>query len=417
MKSRIFLGCCIVLFLTEFGCRNSNPVSSNNKSMTLTVEEANCTEVWLNISVPSSNNATVFLLRDTTMLDTIRMITTDTTIVDANVLPSHSYTYTLAMAGATKVTTQVKTMDTTSHAFTWTMYTLGDGTTSDLNDLAIINDTLAYAVGKIYSGGIVYNLARWNGQAWNLQQLPYQGYPPEVHSVFAVSDTNIWFDPWFHWNGQSFQELPSDPIFYAIGINKMWGNSNGLYVVGNNGFIACYNGSTWTKISSGTTMDVQDIDGAQNASSGNWEIYATAGNPLVSNDRAILQMNGTTAQAISVNGINWALMSIWFMPSKQYWAVGDGMYEKHPTLSTTSWTRKYPTIYTTYKVRGNDINDVFVCGAFGEILHYSGTSWQSYISQTYLATGNLTSIAVRGNLVIAVGSNNSLGVAIVGRRQ
>jgi hypothetical protein len=93
------------------------------------------------------------------------------------------------------------------------------------------------------------------------------------------------------------------------------------------------------------------------------------------------------------------------------------MYEKHPTLSTTSWTRNYPTIYTTYKIRGNDINDVFVCGAFGEILYCSGTSWQGYISQTYLATGYLTSIAVRGNLVVAVGINNMLGVAIVDRRQ
>lgn len=410
MRSQIF----IALLLVGFGCQH-NPISINIKPPTLTVEDVNCTEVWLKISSSCANYDVVTLKRDTTILDTIRLTTADTTILDANLLPSHTYTYTLAMAGVKSVTAQARTMDTTSHAFTWTMYTLGDGTTSELNDVAIINDTLAYAVGKIHSGGMVYNLARWNGQAWNLQQLPYQGYPPEVHSVFAISDTDVWFDPWFHWNGQSFQELPSDPIFYAIGINKMWGNSNGLYVVGNNGFIAYYNGTAWTQISSGTSLDIKDIYGAQNANTGTWEIYAAAGNPLVSNDRAILQINGTTAQAISVNGINWALMSIWFMPSEQYWAVGDGMYEKHPTLSTTSWARKYPTIYTTYKIRGNDINDVFVCGAFGEILHYSGTSWQSYISQTYLATGNLASIAVRSNIVITVKSNNSIGVAIVGR--
>lgn len=138
----------------------------------MTVVEANCTEVWLKISVSSANNATVTLKRDTTMLDTIRMMTVDTTIVDMNVLPSHTYTYTLATAGATNITAQARTMDTTSHAFTWQSFTFGDGGGScTLYDVAIINDTLAYAVGEIYTNGTMYNLARWNGQQWELKQL------------------------------------------------------------------------------------------------------------------------------------------------------------------------------------------------------------------------------------------------------
>ncbi|MBI3006249.1 MAG: hypothetical protein HYY49_12660, partial [Ignavibacteriales bacterium] len=40
--------------------------------------------------------------------------------------------------------------DTTSHNFTWTIDTVGDGNSSVLYDVAIINDTLAYAVGEIY---------------------------------------------------------------------------------------------------------------------------------------------------------------------------------------------------------------------------------------------------------------------------
>ena len=71
-----------------------------------------------------------------------------------NVLPSHTYTYTLATAGATNITAQARTMDTTSHAFTWQSFTFGDGGGScTLYDVAIINDTLAYAVGEIYTGG------------------------------------------------------------------------------------------------------------------------------------------------------------------------------------------------------------------------------------------------------------------------
>lgn len=45
-------------------------------------------------------------------------------------------------------------------------------------------------------------------------------------------------------------------------MNKIWGSSsNDLYVVGNSGNIARYNGSSWTKIESGTTANINDIWG------------------------------------------------------------------------------------------------------------------------------------------------------------
>lgn len=82
-----------------------------------------------------------------------------------------------------------------------------------------------------------------------------------IHSVFAINENDIWFDPWFHWNGQNFQELPIDPIFIGVGVNRMWGNSDEIYVVGNNGFIAHRNsnGQSWQQISSGTELPLIDI--------------------------------------------------------------------------------------------------------------------------------------------------------------
>ena len=45
-------------------------------------------------------------------------------------------------------------------------------------------------------------------------------------------------------------------------MNKIWGTSSqDLYVVGYGGNIAHYNGSSWTKIESGTDLDIQDIWG------------------------------------------------------------------------------------------------------------------------------------------------------------
>ena len=70
MKPRIFLGFCIGLLLVGFGCRNSNPVAPiKEQPPTLTVEESNCTEVWLKNSSSGANYIT--LKRDITVLSTI----------------------------------------------------------------------------------------------------------------------------------------------------------------------------------------------------------------------------------------------------------------------------------------------------------------------------------------------------------
>jgi len=63
-------------------------------------------------------------------------------------------------------------MDTTSHDFRWEIYTLGDGTGSScLYDVAIINETLAYAVGEIYRNDTTFNVAKWNGKERELMRI------------------------------------------------------------------------------------------------------------------------------------------------------------------------------------------------------------------------------------------------------
>jgi hypothetical protein len=66
------------------------------------------------------------------------------------------------------------TADTTSHNYTWQLELLGNGAGSGVfYDVAIINDTLAYAVGELYMKDSLgqddphaYNVARWNGRQW-----------------------------------------------------------------------------------------------------------------------------------------------------------------------------------------------------------------------------------------------------------
>jgi hypothetical protein len=308
--------------------------------------------------------------------------------------------------------------DTTSHAWTFTKTLLGDGASSTLYDVAIINDTLAYAVGAIYlkdSLGnwdqLPNNLAIWNGQNWKIQKLLFQGIPPVIKSIFAVNEHNIWFDPWFHWDGQNFRETSIDPVFIGVGINKMWGNTDGMYVVGNNGFIAHYNGSSWTKIESGTSLDVYDIYGA----GGN--IYAVAAKQLVSYDKTILHIQGNSVSPVSTDSIPYSINGIWFVPGLEYFVVGSGMYVKQNIQSPSPWQWLHPGITNYYitGISGNDVNDIMVCGAYGEVLHYNGGSWKSYISETYME-GAYARLSLKGNLCIAVGSNTPKAAILIGRR-
>ena len=417
MKQRPVYYPCLTILTVLFisGCKHA-PTQPRDTTFSLTVDDANCTEVFLRLQLGSGiDSREVTLKRDSVVLYTSTIDETDTTLVDTGLLPNHSYTYTASVGGNVQSCTAA-TMDTTSHAFSFTTTLLGDGTgSSQLFDDAIINDTLAYAVGDIYQGGTEHNVAQWDGQTWRSMQLLYQGFPPIVRSILAISDSNIWFDPWIHWNGQTFLSIQIDPVLIGIGVNKMWGDSNDMYVVGNIGLIAHYNGNTWAKIESGTTLDVRDIYGAQNSGTGAWKILATAGNPLISPERKVIQITGTTAQTIPDIGIGGGLNGIWLSPGHYYWLVGDGVWEKHPTLSDPAWHSQSLSPYTIHAVRGNGSNDIFMCGAFGEVLHFNGVSWKSY--QTQIGVAALyVGLAVRGNTVVMVGQNNGQAVITIGKR-
>src|SRR5208283_5579955 len=67
--------------------------------------------------------------------------------------------------------------DTTSHIFAWQTFTFGGGGGSELTDVAIINDTLVYAVGEIYlpdsPAGQPYNFEVWDGKTWTLSRIMF----------------------------------------------------------------------------------------------------------------------------------------------------------------------------------------------------------------------------------------------------
>jgi hypothetical protein len=425
MKHILLLAVISIVAFTSMTCHSPTQPPGNG-TFTLTLSDTTCTEAWLKVHLGGAfGTRTVSITRDSAVVLTLKLPQTDTTIVDTGLLPNRAYTYVAELTNGTAKSTDplyVRTLDTTSGSFTFQKFTLGGAASSMLNDVAIINDTLAYAVGLIYgydSTGQVdqqpYNLAVWNGQNWKLQKVPYyyqgQAFYSSVNSIIAFSANDIWLEAGIHWDGHQFNSIPLN-INFPSHVNRMWGTSSkDLYIVGNGGLIAHSNGSTWTQIPSGTTLDIQDIYG----SGGQLLAVANSWNPY---GETILSINGTTASHISSAPLVPDLLyGVWFIPNRHYYVVGDGIYEKH-LLSESTWKNGNLDItkYATTKVKGNGINDVFVVGAYGEFLHYNGVRWQSYIGTTGI-DGVYSSVALYGNLVIAVGENSSQqAVVLIGKR-
>jgi hypothetical protein len=318
--------------------------------------------------------------------------------------------------------------DTTSNNFTFQTFAFGGNAGSCvLSDVAIISPTDIWAVGAIYlnsaSGApdpFPYNAAHWDGQNWNLQKVPYiyqsQPFYHPIQAVFALSSNDIWFggNGLEHWDGNQFSNVDEvNPFWSGNLMQRIWASSdNNIYIVGSGGIAVHYTNGSWTKIATGTSLAFNDIYG----SGGQILTVCLQFNPL---GGEIFSIQGNTATQISSDPVGQhQFFSVWFEPNQQYYVVGDGIYQKN-SLSDNTW-RNGPLDFTNYgttKVRGNGINDVFVVGAFGEFLHWNGVRWKSFIDQAGLADGSYASIAVNGDLVIAVGQNGTQGVITVGKRQ
>jgi len=432
--------CVISLVLLFFsfscphlGCNTTEPPPVS--TVRLSVEDAGVTEGWLKVSLTdASEPRTVALKRDGQTVQTLRISSLDSIVVDTALLPHRSYSYkayritdSRLIDSSTQLT--LTTMDTTSHNFTWEIGTLGDGSSSVLYDVAIINDTLAFAVGEVFLTGDPrrYNLAIWNGTSWRIERLTYQGSPPVIRSIFAVASNDVWLDPWFHWNGQTFQEVPVNPIFIGVGVNKMWGNPAGeLYAVGNGGFIACSSnrGNTWQRVESGTTIDLRDVWGSSDAGS-----VWTCGYRNDYSVSVLLQYTGQQwRQVIEVptsspprqDTLSGSIASIWRSAARGATAATSGGIYRVPFTSHGEARRTwYPNVAEVgffHRVRGSELNNMFVVGAFGTVAHFNGAHWKVF--PQFQASGRLFfSTSVTAQYVMICGYDGARAIIIGGTTQ
>lgn len=423
---------CAALLSTGASCKKEPPIVPPDPSaaFTLVAEDASCTEAWLHLQFETPNLAHRITLRRDSLVLFCKTILNDTMIVDEGLLPSRRYAYTASdSVKSLRYSASITTMDTTSHDIVWTTEMFGEGPFNTFNAVAIVNDTLAYAVGEIHcrdsTGKIAetpYNAARWNGRKWELFTPHDSGFGySELHSVCAFGPDDIWFggsSP-MHWDGKKWK-IHGGAQGYTGGfwIYALWGtSSNDLYAAGGGGNIRHFNGTSWKDIPSGTDVTIRDIWGAMDFKNKKWEVLGVAASCDLDQKKELFQLDNDHAIKLLGDGLPWGLYSIWFIPSRKYVVVGDGLYFA-PTSNPVRWDGSVNVVtrYVSTKVRGSALNDIFVTGVYGEALHFNGVSWRSFRNSTAFQQGDYVGLAVAKKMVMIVGLDNHNAAITIGRR-
>jgi len=213
-----------------------------------------------------------------------------------------------------------------------------------------------------------------------------------------------------NWTGHDVRLLTG---YDTLSFTKCWGaNTNDMYFVGLRGSLARYDGTSWRRLESGTMLDVYDVFGNDS------EIFAVAAKQFVSLDRRVLRLSQTQVDSVTSNGIPGSLRGIWFKSGRTHYVVGNGIYGKHSIVSPDPWIPLHGgvTQFYLYAIDGAAFNDIFVCGSFGELLHFNGLTWRTYRQTTAIAAGAFYKVAVKSGLCIAVGYDSPRGVVAIGRR-
>jgi hypothetical protein len=434
------VSCVLLLTLCVYeGC--TSPVGPGG-SFSLSVADVTCTEAWLNLHV-NSTPANITIKKNGEAALNFILNTRDTTIYDSTLSPNRPYTYQAVNGSIKTPAITAKTMDTTSHNFTWQLYSLGDalaGNSSMLYDVAIVDENNIWAVGEIYlkDSEQMYNAAHWDGSKWNLYSIYYTDntgkYISGIRSVFAFSGNDVWFGIGvvFHWNGNEFQSM-SNALALPSTINKFWGtSSNDLYVVGNNGNIARYNGSSWSSISSGTTMNLDDIYSADGKN-----IYIGGGNYL---DYSGILLKGNSngfemlkeGKDVSNDEIFnpyfvGVAASVWVSKTQAVYFGAHFLYRY--IQGQLNFVKTLPGNYPggngyaqnwglINKLRGNGNNDIIMAGERNTLRHFNGVTWQQ-LGMPYDSNSNYDwfSIDVKNNIAVAVGFVDRNAEVMILKRQ
>ena len=413
-------------------CNTVDPPPGDKPTLTLKLEDVSCTETWIELTTTNLQLPAAITLKQTNPTDDtkshiLNLNTKDSLLYIDSLLPNKSYNFIVShssaiggLSGISSNELSVTTMDTTSHNFTWQVFSFGEHSHSRLNDVAIVGDEV-WAFGEIYMSDSLgqpdsqpYGIAIWAGQNWELKKIFHStNIPVTPRGILVISPNEIYLAAGsiFRWDGVTsavqmvFSRLSlPDP---NATIEKLWGSSNAaIYGVGNAGSIVFYNGTLWSRIESGTDVDLKNIWGAPDGT-----VWACgySGDYAIS---SLLKISGQKIEKIYEGYSSNQNNGYYIGPISGVWGIGDiriymmnwsGTYiqANSSNLYLEKETAKFSDV--GLGIDGTDDNNIFSCGE-GFVGHWNGISYTEY-PELYKSSRTFLNVSVKGNTVAAVGSD------------
>ena len=403
--------------------------------------DAEVTETWITLQTnPLKKNATYFVLRDTLVVFEGKLDKADTLLHDENLEQATTYIYyAYAQQNGEKsktVTTAITTMDTTSHDFFIEKFEWGAQSSSQFMDVFIVSPNDIWAVGEIHTEDTdkwnedstrwitAYNAVHWDGTKWELKWIPFNLcggpattiYPMIISTFFFDKDTAEFVGGGSVTTkiGQNFKMDCSMNSQLRGGMRHLWGlNSNNYFISGGKGTLLHYNNNKWQFLNTQTEIDINDIWGAEDGAGGEPYILLPLSYKWDAGEKKLLQLKADN----SIIEENWTfqnrrLNSVWFSDKKMIFVSGAGVFARNRLKQWKEYT-ELPLIFIG-RIRGNNINDIFVAADFGILAHFNGKTWKEYTEFGELDI--FRGLAFKNDLAVAVGETNSKAVIYMLKR-
>jgi len=424
----------IIVAICAMSCKEC-PTEQPDYDIYLTVEDIFCTSVVLNVTLPDSGDVSAFALdRDDSTVATYTCHDDDTLIIDEGLTPDTDYICRVRFLKNGKTMSEsdlisVHTMDTTSHEFAWEINTLGNYS-SILRDVWIVNENNIWVVGNIETDSGTYNAAKWDGDKWNLMCIV--NADPKF-GIYYFDENDIWMISYgypVHYDGSSwtlyrFHEMGIDASALAL-----WGkSSSNMYFVGLNGSIVHYDGSTFTKMESGTDVDLVDIDGNQDGSRVFVSGYNYTGE--LSGQSVVLELkDGNWERLLSstgyfgdiANGDYGRYMAIRVFGNTAYLTTGaTDLLMFNCKTRQLRYLPKNSTVMGGKQLEsmdGNDFNDMLFVSPLDLVFHYNGSTYyqDDYIDKTFSHELYYLKIRLKGDIAAVFGTTTVSGFIAIGHR-
>ena len=321
-------------------------------------------------------------------------------------------------------------IDSTSHSFTFQRDTIAVFG-SAINDIFAISENDVWTVGQFYvkdSTGVVkndpYNAAHWDGSRWEYFRIMFtlnygngdvfKADKSEIDAVFSPSPTEVWFSCAVgvtRLRNNVWEEITSATVRSFGGANKIWGSgSTDLYFASGSGIVQHWDGTTFRKIPSGYTADLEDIWGASKD-----EIYIAAADRTMASGYYgfLLRIENGQSKGVDYWG-NSVMTCVWGMKGKWYASGCDrNIYMKEGT----TWKPILHLNQCVAQLRGTSLNNIFFSAEGSILVHYNGSTFKEIVSENDVNGFIIPkAIACVGKKVFLIG-RGSLPVVIRGTQQ